>query len=190
VAGSSERIVVIGAGMVAHRFAESLLSRVEHPLELVIVGEEGLAPYDRVRLTSFFDEGAEALALDPAQVQDDPRVRFVPGDPVRRIDRDEQQVLTVSDERIGYDRLVLATGSYAATLALDGFSLPGCFVYRTLDDVQRLRDFVAHRAAQLGRPLRGTVIGGGLLGLEAAGALQGLGVDATVVQSSERLMSV
>jgi len=189
VAGSSERIVVIGAGMVAHRFAESLLSRAEHPLELVIIGEEGLAPYDRVRLTSFFDEGAEALALDPAQVQDDPRVRFVPGDPVRRIDRDEQQVLTVSGERIGYDRLVLATGSYAATLALDGFSLPGCFVYRTLDDVQRLRDFVAHRAAQLGRPLRGTVIGGGLLGLEAAGALQGLGVDATVVQSSERLMS-
>src|SRR5690606_37066304 len=67
--------------------------------------------------------------------------------------------------------------------------LPGCFVYRTLEDVESLQRHVRERAAQLGRPVRGVVVGGGLLGLEAAGALQGMDAEATVLQSSERLMS-
>ncbi|GAB2507674.1 nitrite reductase large subunit NirB [Microbacterium petrolearium] len=72
---------------------------------------------------------------------------------------------------------------------MDGADLPGCFVYRTLDDLRALESFVRRRAAELGRPLVGRVVGGGLLGLEAAGALQGLGVAATVLQSGTHLMS-
>lgn len=186
---SSAHVVVVGAGMVAHRFVESLLSRGGDAWRVTLVGDEDRHPYDRVALTSFF-AGASPDDLDlERSVIDDERVTFVRGDPVVRIDRPARRVTTASGLSVAYDRLVLATGSYAARLAVDGFDLNGCFVYRTLGDVERLRDFVRLRSEELGRPLTGTVIGGGLLGLEAAGALQGLGVDATVVQSSDRLMS-
>ncbi len=185
-----ERVVVVGAGMVAHRFLESLLSRTDEPLQVTLIGEEGRHPYDRVGLTGYFGgRTPDELTLDRDVIDADPRVRFVPGDPARRIDRDDRVVVTASGETIAYDRLVLATGSYAAKLAVEGFGLPGCFVYRTVADVAGIRSFVDARSAQLGRPLTGAVIGGGLLGLEAAGALQQLGVDSTVIQAGDRLMS-
>lgn len=187
---SPTRVVVVGAGMVAHRFVESLLTRADDDVAVTLIGEEGRHPYDRVGLTAFLDgRTADELTLERDLLDADPRVEFVPGDPVTRIDRDTRHVVTRSRRSIPYDQLVLATGSFAARLTLDGFDLPGCFVYRTLDDLERLQAFVARRTAELGRPLRGYVIGGGLLGLEAAGALQGLGAEATVVQSSDRLMS-
>lgn len=187
--GPTRHVVVVGAGMVAHRFVESLLSRADDTWRVTVVGDEPRHPYDRVGLTSFFaGASTEDLELDRSPF-DDARVRFLRGRTVTGIDRDAGEVLLDSGERIGYDRLVLATGSYAARLAVDGYDHEGCFVYRTLDDVEALEAFVQRRSAELGRPLTGTVIGGGLLGLEAAGALQGLDVDCTVVQSSDRLMS-
>ncbi|MEL5990324.1 nitrite reductase large subunit NirB [Microbacterium phosphatis] len=196
---SPRRIVVVGAGMVAHRFVESLLSRTDESAEgdaapsprlsVTLLGEEGRMPYDRVGLTGFFaGSSADELTLERTPVGDE-RVTFLANDPVRWIDRAAKTVTTRSRRAIPYDTLVLATGSYAARPPVDGAELPGTFVYRTLDDVVALREFVTARAAELGRPLVGTVIGGGLLGLEAAGALQGLDVQATVVQSSDRLMS-
>lgn len=183
-------VVVVGAGMVAHRFVESLLMRAGDAWRVTVIGEEQRHPYDRVALTSFFGGASpEDLTLDASLWDTDARVRFVRGDAVTQIDRSARRVRTASGLSVGYDRLVLATGSYAARLAVDGFDHDGCFVYRTLDDVEHLRSFVARRSAELGRPLRGMVIGGGLLGLEAAGAMQGLEVDCTVVQSSARLMS-
>jgi nitrite reductase (NADH) large subunit len=183
------RIVVVGAGMVAHRFVESLLSRAGDEWRVTLIGEEDREPYDRVGLTAFFSGASAAdLTLDRGLFDDD-RVGFLRGDAVARIDRSARRVTTRAGMSVGYDALVLATGSSPARLAVDGYGLPGCFVYRTLDDVEALAAFVQRRSAELGRPLVGTVIGGGLLGLEAAGALQGLGVDCTVVQSSGRLMS-
>ncbi len=183
------RIVVVGAGMVGHRFVESLLSREDLSVRVTVVGEEGRSPYDRVGLTRYLTgRDADDLTLDGAAFADE-RVEFLSADPVAVIDRSRRRVRLVSGRFLEYDRLVLATGSYAARLALDGFDLPGCFVYRTIDDLEQLRTFVERRREQLGRPLRGYVVGGGLLGLEAAEALGGLDVSATVVQSSDRLMS-
>ncbi|TDN92691.1 nitrite reductase large subunit NirB [Microbacterium sp. BK668] len=188
-AAPGARVVVVGAGMVAHRFVDSLLSRGDASWAVTVIGEEPRHPYDRVGLTSFFAGASpDDLTLDRA-VLDDERVTFLAGDPVVRIDRVARRVTTASRRDVPYDHLVLATGSYAARLAVEGFGHEGCFVYRTLDDVERLRAFVQARSRELGRPLTGMVIGGGLLGLEAAGALQGLDVSCTVVQSSERLMS-
>lgn len=190
-AESGRHVVVVGAGMVAHRFVESLRTRDSEGLwRVTVIGEEDRHPYDRVGLTSFF-AGASAgdLTLSRDTLDDDERVRFIRGDAVARLDREARRVTTTRGVTIGYDTLVLATGSYAARLTVDGFDLPGCFVYRTLDDVEGLEGFVRRRSADLGRPLRGTVIGGGLLGLEAAGAMQSLGIECTVVQSSDRLMS-
>jgi nitrite reductase (NADH) large subunit len=182
-------ILVVGAGMVAHRFVESLLSRGGVPVRVTVVGDEDRAPYDRVGLTSFFSGATpEDLTLDRS-VFDDDRVQLLPNDRVLRIDRSARTVTTRSRRTLDYDTLVLATGSYAARVAVDGADLPGCFVYRTLDDVESLRAFVERRSHMLGRPLRGAVIGGGLLGLEAAGALQDMDVDTVVVQYSDRLMS-
>ena len=184
-----QRIVVAGAGMVGHRFVESLLSRDDVDVQVTLLGEEGRHPYDRVGLTSFFSGRTPDELTLARDVFDDPRVDVIAGDPVVSIDRRRRTVHLRSKRDLPYDRLVLATGSYAARLAVDGFDLPGCFVYRTLDDVEKLRAFVAQRSAELGRPLNGYVIGGGLLGLEAAGAMQGMDVLPTVVQSSGKLMS-
>lgn len=187
--GSTRRVVVVGAGMVAHRFVESLTSRDDGDTVITVLGEEPRAPYDRVALTSFFDGASvDDLTLDRG-VLEHVRVRVHTGVRAARIDRRERVVATDDGARHPFDSLVLATGSYAARLAVDGFELPGCFVYRTLDDVAALRAFVEARSRQLGRPLTGMVIGGGLLGLEAAGALQGLDVTPTVVQAADRLMS-
>lgn len=186
---TSSDVVVVGAGMVAHRFVESLLRGAGTAPRVTVLGEEGRAPYDRVGLTSYFTGApVDELQLDESVLADD-RVCFLPGDRVTSIDRDARAVRTSSGAAHAYGTLVLATGSYAMRPAVDGAELPGCFVYRTLDDVIAIREFVSRRSAQLGRPLHGTVIGGGLLGLEAAGALQGLDVGCTVVQSSDRLMS-
>lgn len=181
-------IVVVGAGVVAHRFVESLLSRAEVPLHVTVIGDEGRRPYDRGRLSRLFSGATpEELELDRTAF-DDFRVRLLADDRALRIDRGAQTVTTRSRTVVPYDTLVLATGSYAGEVAAEGADLPGCFAYRTVDDVERLLEFVGHRERMLGRPLRGVVIGGGTRGLDAAGALQDLGVEATLVRCSDRLM--
>lgn len=108
---SGAHIVVVGAGMVAHRFIESLLSRAEDAVRITLLGEEQRRPYDRVALTSFFTGStAEELTLDRRIVEDE-RVDFLPGDPVVRIERADRRVVTRSGRVVGYDHLVLATGS-------------------------------------------------------------------------------
>jgi NAD(P)H-nitrite reductase large subunit len=182
-------ILVIGAGMVAHRFVESLLSRDGTPMRVTVVGDEDRAPYDRMGLTRFLSGAtAEDLTLD-SSVFDDDRVQLLPNDRVLHVDRRARTATTRSRRRLEYDTLVLATGSYAARVAVDGADLPGCFVYRTLDDAESLRSFVERRSQALGRPLRGAVIGGGWLGLDAADALHGMDVDTMVVEDTDHLMS-
>ncbi|WP_270408118.1 nitrite reductase large subunit NirB [Brachybacterium paraconglomeratum] len=185
----SPRIVVIGAGMAAHRLVDSLVTRADGRISLTVLGDEDRRPYDRVGLTRFFDgEGPEELTL-PDTIFADPRVTLHEDDAATSIDRAARTVTTASGAVHPYDHLVLATGSVAARPPVDGAELPGCFVYRTLADVDSLQRHVQERAAALGRPVRGIVVGGGLLGLEAAGALQGMDAEATVLQSSDRLMS-
>ena len=185
----STRIVVIGAGMAAHRLVDSLVTRAEERLSVTVLGDEARRPYDRVGLTRFFDgDSAEDLAL-PATIFADPRVTLHEDDPATAIDRGDRTVTTASGVVHPYDHLVLATGSVAARPPVEGAELPGCFVYRTLEDVGSLQRHVQERATALDRPVRGVVVGGGLLGLEAAGALQGMDAEATVLQSSDRLMS-
>ncbi|MBD9697973.1 nitrite reductase large subunit [Flavimobilis sp. GY10621] len=186
-----QRVVVVGGGMVAQRFVEALRDRDDAGRHHVtVLAEEPRAPYDRVALTSYFSgRDPEALALGDPALWQDPLVRLVRGDAVTRVDRDARTVMTASGRTFPYDELVLATGSDAAVPPIEGNDLPGVFVYRTIDDVAALRGWVEERAAAASRPVRGAVIGGGLLGLEAAGALKALGAQATVVQFGTHLMS-
>ncbi|HEY8718659.1 nitrite reductase large subunit NirB [Pengzhenrongella sp.] len=187
----SQHLVVVGGGMVAQRLVEAMRDRdSEGTWRVTVLAEEPRAPYDRVALTSYFSgRHPEDLAIGSPDLWADPLVTLVRGAPVVDVDRDARQV-TTSDGRVWpYDQLVLATGSRATVPPIDGADLPGVFVYRTVDDVAALRGWVEEQAARWKRPVRGAVIGGGLLGLEAAGALQALGANTTVIQFGTHLMS-
>lgn len=187
---AQRRAVVIGGGMVAHRFVEAMLDRDDAgQWQVTVLAEEPRAPYDRVALTSYFTgRDPDDLQLGDRALWEHPSVRLLRGQKAVRIDRAAKQVHTERGLTVDYDELVIATGSYAFLPPVPGNDLPGVFVYRTIDDVAALRIWVEQRARELGRPVRGAVVGGGLLGLEAAGALQALGAHSTVVEFAPRLM--
>jgi nitrite reductase (NADH) large subunit len=193
-----QRIVVVGHGMVGHRFAQAAVERgLTETHDVLVLGEEPRAAYDRVALTSWFGSGSEALSLLPSGEYDDPRVRLVLDSVVTEIDRAARTVTVVSppsavDDLLAnpgavtvheYDVLVLATGAEPFVPPVEGRGKDGCFVYRTIEDLEAIR--AASAAAS-----SGVVIGGGLLGLEAANALVQLGLDTHVVEMAPRLMPV
>ncbi|MFI7123290.1 nitrite reductase large subunit NirB [Amycolatopsis sp. NPDC049868] len=181
------KLVVVGHGMVAHRLVEAV--RAEDKTgqwQVVVLAEEARPAYDRVALTSYVDTWDPAsLALEGADYAGDPLVELRLGDTVASVDRDRKIVVTEAGHEQPYDTLVLATGSRPFVPPVPGHDLPGCFVYRTIEDLDAIRE-----AAQ--RPGRGrrsaVVIGGGLLGLEAAKALRDMGLSPHVVEMAPRLM--
>jgi nitrite reductase (NADH) large subunit len=173
------RLVVVGHGPVGHRLVETLRERDEAGAwRITVVGEEERTAYDRVALTSYLTEDA-----DLAYPAHDDQVRVLTGDPVTEVDREARTVTTASGTVLEYDHLVLATGSSPFVPPVEGRDLEGVFVYRTIDDLDALRAYSA------GRPgAGGVVVGGGLLGLEAARAMQGLGLETHVVEVAPWLM--
>ena len=179
-----QTLVLIGHGMVGHRFVQAAIERgLTERWDVVVFGEEPRAAYDRVALTSFFEVGADELSLLPTGEYDDPRVRLVLDTAVTVIDRGARAVTTASGEVVPYDALVLATGSIPFVPPLPGRDLQGCFVYRTIEDLEAIREAAATATT-------GVVIGGGLLGLEAANAVLQLGLQTHVVEMAPRLMPV
>src|SRR4051794_33186366 len=196
------RLVVVGGGMVAQRLVEALLDRGdrsgpsgsgdEHPGGWVVdvLTEEPHAPYDRVGLTSYFaGRSPQDLLLGDPATWDRPGVGLHLSTAVDAVDT-AARVVRCGDREVPYDALVLATGSSAFVPPVEGVTLPGVYVYRTLEDVRALEGWVhaRRRNGSEHAPLRGVVVGGGLLGLEAAGALTGLGDATTVVEFADRLM--
>jgi nitrite reductase (NADH) large subunit len=181
-------VVIAGHGMVGHRLVEALIGRdVQRQWRIVVLAEEPRPAYDRVALSSYVDSwDAEALTLPAAQ---DDRVELRLGDPCVRIDRRKRTVRTASGRRVAYDALVLATGSAPFVPPVPGHDLPGCYVYRTPEDLDAIRAAAqrAMRTTAAGRR-SGVVVGGGLLGLEAAYALRQLGLSPHVVEIAPRLM--
>jgi len=179
-----KQLVVVGHGMVGHRFVQAAIERgLTETYDLVVVGEEPRPAYDRVGLTSFFEVGADELSFLPGGAYDDPRVRLVLGTEVLSFDPVSRVVLLGDGEVVPYDELVLATGAAPFVPPVPGRDLDGCFVYRTIEDLEAIRDAAASATT-------GAVIGGGLLGLEAANALVQLGLDTHVVEMAPRLMPV
>ena len=180
----SETLIVIGNGMVGHHCVEQLIEQgALAQYHVHVFGEERQRAYDRVHLSEYFGgRDAESLALGEADLYARHDVQLHLGVQVLEIDRERKDVVT-STGRMAYDRLVLATGSYPFVPPIPGAEGNSRLVYRTLDDLDAIR--AAARNAK-----RGVVVGGGLLGLEAANALKSLGLEAHVVEFAPRLMPV
>ncbi|RBM19050.1 nitrite reductase large subunit NirB [Streptomyces sp. PT12] len=178
-------IVLIGHGMVGQRFLEELAERgVSGRARVVVLCEEPRPAYDRVHLTSYFSgTSPEELSLLPEGFTEKHGIELRVGDPAVAVDRAARVVTARSGASFAYDTLVLATGSAPFVPPVPGRDAEGCFVYRTIEDVRAIESYAQGRRA-------GVVVGGGLLGLEAAGALFGLGLETHVVEFNERLMAI
>ena len=181
------RVVVVGNGMVGHCFVQEMVRRtpdlVAAGLQITVLGEEPRPAYDRVHLSSFFaGTTAEELSLVEPGFYDRPGLSLRLNARVQQIDRRIHQLTLADGETMSYDRLVLATGSVPFVPAVQGRDRDGCFVYRTIEDLEGM--LAAGRDAQ-----SGVVIGGGLLGLECAKALRDMKLITHVVEFSKRLMA-
>lgn len=174
---ADHRVVVVGNGMVGHRFVE--LAAAEAGVAVTVVGEEPRAAYDRVHLSEYFagvDAGELALPALPAAAT------VHVGEVVTGIDRGAKVVTTSEGREFEYDTLVLATGSYPFVPPIEGRDRPHCHVYRTIEDLDAIQ--ASGDGAQVG-----VVVGGGLLGLEAANALKNMGLATHVVEFAPGLMA-
>ncbi|WP_188269117.1 MULTISPECIES: nitrite reductase large subunit NirB [unclassified Streptomyces] len=187
----TQTLVLIGHGMVGHRLLEALAERdaLADPAtpdgpgwHVTVLAEEDVPAYDRVHLSSVFTgTDPNQLGLSTPEFLAGHGIDLRLGDPAEHIDTTARTVTTLSGAVVGYDALVLATGSYPFVPPIPGADAPGCFTYRTLYDVDTLTAY-AERART------GVVIGGGLLGLEATGALRTLGLATHIVEFAPRLM--
>ncbi|MEU3302344.1 nitrite reductase large subunit NirB [Streptomyces sp. NPDC006678] len=178
-------IVLVGHGMVGQHFLEALAERgVTARARVVVLCEEPRPAYDRVQLTSYFSgRTPDELSLVEDGFMARHGIELHLDDPAEHIDRAARTVTSRAGRTFTYDTLVLATGSYPFVPPVPGRDADGCFVYRTIEDLLAIEEY-----AKTSRT--GVVVGGGLLGLEAAGALKGLGLDTHIVEFAPRLMPV
>ena len=175
--------MVIGNGPVGFRFLKSLrAAQSSAEVQITCFGEEPRVAYNRVNLTEYLDQQDEAaLQYRPPTWYDTQQIRLHTNDPVIAIDREAKIVASKSGRQAHYDKLVLATGSRPFVPAIPGTSMDGIFVYRTIDDLKRIQK----KSADCQRAI---VLGGGLLGLEAANALKALKLNVSIVEMAAVLM--
>ena len=178
------KILMIGHGMVGHKFIESVLEQAGDDIELTILAEEPHLAYDRVHLTEYFSgKSVKDLSLCRSDFADAYGIDLRLNTKAVEIDQLHKTVTTSQGDVLSFDKLILATGSYAFVPPIPGNDRQNCFVYRTIEDLDAIR------AASLNAKT-GVVIGGGLLGLEAAKALRDLNLETHVVEFAPRLMAV
>ena len=177
------KLVVVGNGMAGMRTLEHLLERAPDLYDITVFGAEPHANYNRILLSPVLagEKGLDEIVLNPLSWYADNNIKLRKGETVVMIDRRTREVVTAEGRRTPYDKLLIATGSNPIVLPVPGKDLPGVIGYRDIHDVNRMLE-----AAQ--RYKSAVVIGGGLLGLEAANGLMKQGMDVTVVHLVETLM--
>ncbi len=170
--------------MVSYKFCEKLLTKAsETTFEITVFGEEIRPAYDRVHLSEFFSgKSADDLLMAPASWYTENNIILHTGDPIQQIDRTNKTVHSFKGITKAYDVVILATGSSAFVPQIPGVEKDGVFIYRTIEDLEMM-------TAYSKKAKTGAVIGGGLLGLEAAKAMIDLGItDTHVIEFAPRLM--
>lgn len=181
--GAAERLLVIGAGMASVRLCEELAARAPNRFALTIVGAEPRAGYNRVLLSALLagDVDEADIALRDEDWYRRHNFRLTTGRRVEALDLSRRIAKLCDASEIAFDRVVFATGSTAARPPVPGMNLPGVTTFRDLADLPALREAA-------GRKRRVAVVGGGLLGIEAACALARRGAAVTLVHVMDRLM--
>jgi nitrite reductase (NADH) large subunit len=182
---AKKNLIVIGNGMVGHKFLELMVAKgaAKH-WNLITFCEEARVAYDRVNLSGFFSgKTAGDLSLVAPGFYQENDIKIHIGDKAVAIDREQKTVSSANGLEVPYDKIVLATGSYPFVPSITGKDAQGTFVYRTIDDLEAMSDYAKNCQV-------GVVIGGGLLGLECANALQNMGLKTHVVEFASRLMPV
>ena len=182
---NQEKLIVVGNGMVGHKFLESLVEMGQaQNYQITVLCEEPRAAYDRVYLTSYFSgKTAEDLSLVSEGFFETNNIELKLNCQATELDRTNKIITTNQGEKLSYDKVILATGSFPFVPPVPGHERENCLVYRTIEDLEAIK-----ASAQNGKV--GVVVGGGLLGLEAAKALHDLGLETHVVEFAPRLMAV
>lgn len=179
-----ERVVIAGAGHAAGQTIATL-KKQKFAGQIVLIGDEPYLPYQRPPLSKKFlsgDLSAERLHVKPESFYSDPKIEVRLETPIVAIDRDSKTLRTVHGDSISYDKLVLALGSRVRRLSIDGADLDGVHYLRTIADVNSIR-------AELKNRKHAVIIGAGYIGLEVAAVIRQLGLDVTVVEMADRVMS-
>ena len=182
------KIIVVGNGMVGYKFCEKFISKSgQEKYQITVFGEEPRRAYDRVHLSEYFaGKTAEDLSMSTSNWYEDNNIILNTSELVTDINREQKTIHTHLEKTHKYDYLVLATGSAAFVPPIEGVDKEGVFVYRTIEDLDAIMAY-AKKIKQKGAT-EAAVLGGGLLGLEAAKALRDLGLNPHVVEFAPRLM--
>lgn len=180
-----QTIIVVGNGMVGYKFCEKFAAQADtSKYKLIVFGEEPRVAYDRVHLSEFFEDGdAERLSLAPRSWYEENSIELFTNERVSEIDRNAKTISTSEDRTFTYNHLVLATGSVPFVPPIHGVEKKGVFVYRTIED---LEETLAYADTVKGG--KAAILGGGLLGLEAAKAVMDMGLEPHVVEFAPKLM--
>jgi len=180
---NKKRLVVIGNGMAANALLEELLKAGQDQYSITVFGKERHAAYNRVLISHLLtgDKSLKDLAFHDSEWYREKSIDLRTSAPVARIDRAGKKVFTADGSSVPYDRLVISTGSLPLMPPVPGIELDGVVAFRHADDCERIR-------GRAGSGSKAVIIGGGLLGLEAAGALLSMGMEVTVVHLMDRLM--
>lgn len=178
-----EKLLLIGNGMAGVRTIEEILERDAAKYEITIIGEERYTNYNRIMLSNVLQKKmtVDEIITNPMQWYNDNGIKLVHHDPAVKLDTDRKQVMTASGACIEYDKCIIATGSRSFILPVEGAQLEGVLGFRTIDDTVQMIEQAKHYK-------RAAVIGGGLLGLEAAKGLLDQGMDVTVIHLEKWLM--
>ncbi len=181
---SKLNLVIIGNGMVGHRYIEDLVEKGDMAnMNITVFCEEPRVAYDRVHLSSYFSHHtADELSLVKEGFYEKHGINMLMGERAINVNREKRTVYSSSGREIQYDKLIMATGSFPFVPPIKGRESKDCFVYRTIEDLKAIE-------ACAKKSKVGVVVGGGLLGLEAAGALKALGVETHVVEFAPKLMA-
>lgn len=180
---AKQKLVLIGNGMAGVRSIEEILKLAPDQFDITVFGSEPYPNYNRIQLSKVLqgDTEIEDITLNSWQWYEDNNILLYPGETVTAIDKENQTVVTNKERQVGYDKLIIATGSVPFMLPLPGADKEGVTAFRDIKDCQQMIDYSNQYK-------KAVVIGGGLLGLEAARGLLNLGMQVDVVHLADYLM--
>jgi nitrite reductase (NADH) large subunit len=182
------KVIVVGNGMVGYKFCEKFITKKgSENYQITVFGEESRRAYDRVHLSEYFGgKSADDLSLSTSTWYEENNIVLNTSELVLKIDKENKTIQTHLDKTYAYDYLVLATGSSAFVPLIKGVEKEGIFVYRTIEDLDAIMAYA--KKIKKNGATEAAVLGGGLLGLEAAKAVYDLGLNPHVVEFAPRLM--